>query len=440
MPRRRNLWLFLAAVALGVNLAVGYRVYSQDASTTGESEAFEKISIMMRVLHLIRQDYVDPEKVDFPDLIYGAIEGMVGSLDPFSGFMRPDAYQDMMESTEGEFGGLGIVVTVEDGILTIVTPMEDTPGSRAGLRPGDQIIQVEEETTKDMDLHDAVKRLKGEPGTSVTITIFRPETEETKEITLERALIEVPSVKDERVIADTIGYLRITQFNEPTAERLADTVEQLTEKEIDGLVIDLRNNPGGLLNAAVDACSLFLPSKKLVVFTEGRRPSQKHQFFSGRGAKYPELPLTILVNRGSASAAEIMAGCLQDWNRATLVGEKTFGKGSVQNVIELPDGSALRLTTAKYYTPSERVIHGNGIEPDMVVKLTDEELRQLFEAQMDATTDAVPEVDRQLQKAVEVLKNGGPTAEKSGEKPAEAPRADATADPSGKTAEPARAQ
>ncbi|MBT3376329.1 MAG: S41 family peptidase [Lentisphaerae bacterium] len=406
-PKRQRFWLLMLASVLAINLAVGLRVYSNEAEENGETEAFEKISVMMRVLHLIRKDYVNGEKVDFSNLIYSALRGMVGSLDPFSGFMDPDEYGSMMESTEGQFGGLGIIVTIRDEVLTIVTPIADTPGSRAGLLAGDQIIRIEEESTQGMGMHEAVKRLKGETGTEVNITIHRPDSKETKEVTVERALIPVASVKQAQMLDDKIAYVRLVQFSDPTADRLGEALESFLAEGASSLVLDLRNNPGGLLESAVDVCSYFLPDDKLVVSTQGRQPSQKRDFNTTRKQLFGKRPVAILINRGSASAAEIVAGCLQDWGVAVLVGDKTFGKGSVQNVIELPDGSALRLTTAMYYTPSKRVIHEHGIEPDIEVKLTDEEIRQLIEAQNTYEAQKKPEVthDRQLQRAIDTLKS-----------------------------------
>ncbi len=409
MIARRKFWLSLITGLLAVNLLIGFHVYSKEADKRGEPEAFEKISVMMRVLHLIRKDYVDQDKVDFTNLIYSALRGMVSSLDPFSSFMAPEEYNDMMESTEGQFGGLGIIVTVRDNMLTIVAPIEGTPGGKADLRAGDLIIKISGEATKNLDLHDVVKQLKGEPGTEVTITIYRPGTEETKDITLERAIIPVVSIKDEQILENQIGYVRILQFSEPTAEKLQAALKSLLGKNIKALIIDVRNNPGGLLESAVDVCSFFLPPKTLIVSTQGRQPSQKREFHSGRGWKFQDYPVAILINQGSASAAEILAGCLQDWGEAVLVGEKSFGKGSVQNVIELPDGSALRLTTAMYYTPSKRVIHKHGIEPDIEVKLSDEEIRQIIEVQRTPLKpgESKPLKDRQLQRAIDTLSSYG---------------------------------
>ncbi|OGV74461.1 MAG: hypothetical protein A3K19_05395 [Lentisphaerae bacterium RIFOXYB12_FULL_65_16] len=428
MMKRSKFWLILLAIVLAANLAVGLKVYSVEAEANGEREAFEKTRVMMRVLHLLQKDYVDPSKVDYTDLIYNALRGMVSSLDPFSAFMEPDEYNDMMESTEGQFGGLGIIVTVRDDLLTIVSPIEGTPGSKAGLLAGDQIIKINGTSTRDLKLSDTVKLLKGEPGTSVTITVHRPGTGETKEMTIERALIPVVNVKDDCILEDGVGYVRIVQFNEPTADRLEESLNALVAKKATSLVLDLRNNPGGLLESAVDVASMFLPTDSLVVSTQGRQPSQAREFKTTRSAKFLDKPVAILINGGSASAAEIVAGCLQDWGRAVLIGEKSFGKGSVQNIIELPDGSALRLTTAMYYTPSKRVIHEHGIEPDIEVKLTEEELKRFIEAQrgMDLPapedlktspdtkegaegtpphTTKGPLRDQQLQRAIDTLKS-----------------------------------
>ena len=345
MTNRRNFWLWLAAGALAVNLLIGYRVYSGEEAAANENVAFEKVKVMMRVLHLVQQDYVDPKEVDYESLLYNAIEGMVSSLDPYSSFLDPREYESMRETTEGQFGGLGIVVTVRDGTLTVVAPIEGTPGSRAGLMAEDRIVKIEGQPTKEKKLSQAVRLLKGDPGTDVTLTIYRPETDETKTLTIERDVIKVPSVKDTQAIGDNIGYIRITQFDERTVDELKGALSELNSNGMEALILDLRNNPGGLLTSAVDVASLFLEEGQLVVFTEGRRPSQTTKYFTENGGFYPDMPVVILTNEGSASAAEIVAGCLQDTGRAILVGSKTFGKGSVQNVIKLQDGSALRLTT-----------------------------------------------------------------------------------------------
>ncbi|OPZ30804.1 MAG: Carboxy-terminal processing protease CtpB precursor [Lentisphaerae bacterium ADurb.BinA184] len=405
--RRHRLFLWLTAAALAANLAVGYRVYSKESGHGDEAEALEKLGVMMRVMQLIRQDYVDGGQTDYTSLIYDAMQGMVSGLDPYSAFMSPDEYEEMVDSTEGQFGGLGVVVTLRNGMLTVVAPMEGTPGQKAGLLPGDRIVEINGESTEDMKLSEAVNRLKGEPGTSVKLTLYRESTDETREVEIVRAIIEVASVKGARLLADGIGYVRLVQFDEQTAADLGVALAGLKEQGMTALILDLRSNPGGLLVSAVDVCSLFLDEKKLVVSTEGRQPSQKSEYFTGGRQRYVDLPIAILINKGSASAAEIVAGCLQDYKRAVLVGETSFGKGSVQNVIRLPDESALRLTTAMYYTPSHRVIHDNGIEPNIEVPLSADQIKALAQRQMDLAAADAPEpaVDPQLARALESLQS-----------------------------------
>lgn len=411
MSKRARICLVVVALALAANLAVGYRVYSAEAKAANEEEAFEKISVMMRVIQLIRKDYIDADKVDYESLVYNALHGMVNSLDPFSDFMPPDQLKEMMEETEGEFGGLGVIVTMRDDWLTVMSPIEGTPGFRAGLQPGDRIVRIGGNPTEGMKINEAVGMLKGKPGTSVTITLHRPRQDQTWDVTITREMIPVVSVKDAHLIDGTkIGYVQVLQFNDPTAQELETKLKSLLEQGAGSLVLDLRNNPGGLLTSAADVCSLFLRPGMLVVSTEGRRPSQKQELkVAARGWRIPDkTPVAILVNGGSASAAEIVAGCLSDHGRAILVGERTFGKGSVQNVVDLPDGSALRLTTAMYYTPNRRVIHRNGILPDLEVVLSDEEYRQFARAAaaIAGVDEAIEAKDRQLERAVEALQNG----------------------------------
>ncbi len=408
MNGRRKLTMILIAFALGLNLLLGLRVYSREANHGDEAEALRQLSVMMRVMMLIRQNYVDEDKTDYQSLIQNAVQGMVSQLDPHSSFLDPDDYRNLRETTEGQFGGIGIIVTMREGVLTVVSPIEDTPGSRAGLRAGDRIVEIDGESTQGMKLSQAVKMMKGEPGTEVRLQIVRRDDEETLDLTIVRAIVEVSSVKDSRMLDEKIGYLRITQFDETTANRLRDTLRELEEQDVQGLILDLRNNPGGLLSAAVDVASQFLRSGDLVVYTEGRHPSQDREYRAGRVARRSKVPLAILVNQGSASASEIVAGALRDNGRAVLVGEKTFGKGSVQGLIALPDESALRLTTAVYYTPGRQVIHEKGIEPDVVVELSRQQLREMAEAYREAAEEGRPvavEDDPQLARALEVLRS-----------------------------------
>jgi carboxyl-terminal processing protease len=331
--------------------------------------------------------------------------------------MEPSDFRNMQDETRSEFGGLGIIVSSKDGVLTIVSPVEDSPGFRAGILPNDQILRINGNTTERMSLQNALELLRGEPGQKVNLTIFRPSTKETREYTLQREVIKVASVKDAKILEPAlagnfkIGYVRITQFNEPTAQELAQKVETLLGQGMQALIMDLRFNPGGLLNSGVDVCGLFVPPKTMVVYTEGRDAGQHREYLTDRNAKgRPNLPLAILVNSGSASAAEIVSGALKDLNRAILVGETTFGKGSVQSVIQLPDGSALRLTTARYYTPSRQTIHERGITPNIKASLTPDQEKALLLRRREGVLSAADQKfvseqhDPQLERAADAIK------------------------------------
>jgi carboxyl-terminal processing protease len=332
------------------------------------------------------------------------MKGMLASLDPHSQFMDPDDFKDMQDDTRSRFNGLGIEVSVKSGLLTVITPMEDTPAAKAGILAGDQILRINGNSTEKMELQDAVNVLRGVPGQKVTLTILRPTTKEIKDYALDRAEIKVQSVKGARLLDPDlagpfkIGYVRLIQFNEPTADELEKALDELQKQGMQALVLDLRNNPGGLLNSAVDVCAQFLPPNTTVVSTQGRVASQQNDYATSSNAKQrPRFPMTVLVNEGSASGAEIVAGALKDLNRAILVGETTFGKGSVQNVMQLPDGSALRFTTAKYYTPSKQVIHAQGVTPNIRVPLSAEQERALFT--MRSSENLKPEEEKEMIKA-----------------------------------------
>jgi len=383
----------------------------------GESftNAYDAIALFTKVLEEVHRSYVDTGEAGYDQLIQHALAGMLQELDPYSQFMDEHSYEDMKDDTSGHFGGIGIVISMKSGLLTVVSPMEDTPGFRAGILSGDIIVEVAGEETREMSLSEAVKLMRGEPGTEVTIKTVRPSTHETKEITIVREEIDVASVKDAEMLQDGIGYIRITQFNTPTGGNLKKELDGLVEQGLDGLVLDLRGNPGGLLTAAAEVAELFLPKGELIVFTKGRTsvPAEQKLFKSSGSTHYTakDFPMVILVNGGSASASEIVAGALQDHKRAVLVGEKTFGKGSVQSVLPLEDGSAVKLTTAKYYTPSERVIHDNGIEPDHLVEMPIEDLYQILIQKAQKNGEADPDLetdntlrDIQLDSAVGVLK------------------------------------
>jgi carboxyl-terminal processing protease len=414
--KRKILYCFLGLL-LVFNLAVGVKVLTSSAAADSDDAGYENLTVFTRALQLIRQDYVDPNKIGYKDLTYSALRGMLGSLDPHSQFMQPTDFRDMQDETRSEFGGLGIVVSTKDGVITVVSPMEDTPGFRAGILPGDQILRINGTTTEKMSLQDAIDLLRGDPGQKVTLTIFRPSNKETKDYVLQREIIKVASVKDAKILDQSItgnfkiGYLRITQFNEPTAQELAQKLNELQAKGIQALIVDLRYNPGGLLTSAVDVCGLFLPPKTMVVYTEGRDASQRREYDTAKNEKQrSNFPMVLLVNSGSASGSEIVAGALKDLNRAILVGETTFGKGSVQSVIQLPDGSALRLTTAKYYTPSKQVIHEKGITPNIKASLLPDQERALLLRRRDGPLSpdeqkiVNEQKDSQLDRAVDALK------------------------------------
>jgi carboxyl-terminal processing protease len=331
--------------------------------------------------------------------------------------MDPDDFKDMQDDTRSRFNGLGVEVAIKDGLLTVVTPMEDTPAAQAGIQSGDQILKINGVSTDKLGLQDAVDVLRGEPGKKVSLTILRPSTKEIKEYALERKEIKVQSVKGTCLLDPEltgpfkVGYVRIVQFNEPTADEFGKALDNLQKQGMQALVLDLRNNPGGLLNSAVDILGQFLPPNTKVVSTQGRVSSQKHDYSTPNGVKErPRFPLVVLVNEGSASGSEIVAGALKDLHRAIVVGETTFGKGSVQNVMQLPDGSALRFTTAKYYTPSKVVIQGNGVEPNILVPLTPDQdravavLRNNDKIQPAEATRIVKAKDVQMMRAIDALK------------------------------------
>jgi len=332
---------------------------------TAVEDSYERLKVFTEVLSLIQANYVDETKPR--DLIYGGIKGMLETLDPHSSFLPPDIFKEMQVETQGSFGGLGIEITVKDRQLTVVAPIEGTPADRAGLHPGDRIVKIDGNPAKDMTLIEAVKKLRGPKGTSVTLTILREESPGPFDLTLVREVIEVKSVRA-KDLGDGIAYIRIASFQERTSKDLLKAIEQFQKNGISALVLDLRNDPGGLLNQAVQVSDLFLDKGQLIVYTEGRIKNQDLRFSAEHGTQVPKVPMVVLVNGGSASASEIVAGALQDWKRALVLGTKTFGKGSVQTVIPLSDGSGLRLTTAKYYTPKGRSIHGTGIVPDIVVE------------------------------------------------------------------------
>lgn len=332
-----------------------------------QDDTYAKIKILSLVLHEVQQKYVEDTKPD--DLIYGAIRGVIKTLDPHSSFMTPEEMKDFQVETRGSFTGVGIEITLKDEVLTVVSPIEDTPAFRAGIQAGDQIVKIDGKSTKDMTLLDAVRVIRGPKGSTVKLTIKRADGEKLMDYAIVRDLIPLRSVRSE-ILEPGYGYLRITNFQGDTAENAEEALRKMQSKgHLKGLILDLRNNPGGLLDQSVKVSDLFLKGG-LVVYTKGKIEEQNMDFKAGPDTVAEDYPVVVLVNEGSASASEIVAGALQDQKRALIVGAKTFGKGSVQTIIPLPDGSGLRLTTARYYTPLGRSIQATGIEPDVVVPST----------------------------------------------------------------------
>ena len=379
-----------------------------------EDEAYRQIRILTKTMLLVRQNYVDENKVSYSNLVTSALKGMLQSLDPFSQYMEPAAYQELKEETQGSFGGIGIQLGFKDNALTVIAPMEDTPAFRAGVLAGDKITEINTNKTEKMDMRSVVSSLRGQPGTIVSIRILRGR--DFKDFTLTREEIKISSVKGARMLSPDIGYIRITEFSASTAAVLQEALDKLMTNGMKGIVLDLRNNPGGLLTSSVQVSEKFLPKGTLIVSTRGRgAAAQQVSSTAGGSIHYTDFPMALLINGGSASAAEIVSGALHDNKRAILVGETTFGKGSVQNVIPVEDGAAARITTARYYTPSGQCIHEKGIEPDILVPVSaDEWLKVMLKRReletpgsldaRDKPADLDQVVDRQLDRAMDLLK------------------------------------
>ena len=420
-------------VGLGLGFILSGHVVTNVSAVPRED--YESLETFTNILSIVKKNYV--EDVNAKDLISGAINGMLNGLDPHSAYLTPDLYKELQMDTQGRFGGLGIEITVRGGVLTVVSPIEDTPAYRAGVKAGDQIIKIEDDFTKDMSLMEAVKRMRGNKGSKVTISIKREGVPELLNFTLVRDVIRVQSVRS-RVLEEGYGYIRLAQFQERTDRDLQRALEKFGQEKggLKGLVLDMRNNPGGLLTQAVRVTDLFLDSG-MIVYTDGRLESQKQKYFAHKEGSWTGFPIVVLVNAGSASASEIVAGALQDHKRALILGTKTFGKGSVQTILPLDDSSALCLTTARYFTPKGRSIQASGIVPDIVIESTpppdakvderkrpvvreenlpghlqnpqvpeskDKEREKETERPVPPMSEMTPENDAQLRRALELLK------------------------------------
>lgn len=410
--------VILAALAFVAGIALP-KAYSAADMT------YQQLQVLVDVLNLVRENYVD--EVEPQKLVYGAAHGIVQKLDDFSQFMEPDTNSRVKSDTDGQFGGLGITIGQRDGYILVVSPMPGTPAYGAGILPNDKIIKVDDESTKDMDPDEAVKRMRGTPGTKVRITIAREGAKDkdgntpvtTQEMTLTREIIKKEVIQT-RLLENKVGYIHMLEFTGHTTADFVAALADLKKQGMESLVLDLRNNPGGLLTSAVETCRMFLGDNKMIVFTKGRRPENYQEFRANSKAQYGDLPLVVLINGGSASGSEIVAGAMQDNKRAVLVGARSFGKASVQSIIPLSDGSGLRLTVARYYTPLGRSIHRDkkantgGITPDVEIPVTIEtEVKLMMQSSMIYTPgkEAKSSVkkedmvkDEVLNRAVELLK------------------------------------
>ncbi len=390
-------------------------------------DTYSKLKILMEVLSLTEQNYVD--EVNSDDLIYGAARGIVKELDPYSEFMDPERYEEMQEDSKGEFTGIGVRLSPASGVPLIITPIPNTPAYKAGIQPGDKILKVNGKATADMTIDESVKNIRGKAGTTVILTIGRKDTEtdewkELDDMKIKRARI-IPEVVKSKMLDDKIGYIYVMDFSGHTVENVTKALKKLNKEGMEGLVLDFRFNPGGILTGAVDISRMFLEPEQKIVYTQGRVAGSYLEYKSVKDAPYKELPLVVLVNEMSASASEIVAGALKDNQRAVLIGERTFGKASVQTIIPLTDGSGLRLTIAKYYTPSGVSIHRNlrsdkpedrgGIKPDIEVKVDykDEikllrQFNEIYDPKKKTSKNAVAEKDQIedviLTRATEILK------------------------------------
>jgi carboxyl-terminal processing protease len=369
-------------------------------------ELYNQVELFSNAVTIIQSDYV--KEVEPKEIVYGALSGMLSSLDGYSQFMDPDSFREMEIETKGEFGGLGIEIGIRKGVLTVIAPLDGTPAEKAGLKAGDKIVKINQELTRDIKLMEAVKILRGKPKTKVELTILRENEEKLLDFTIERSIINIKSIKTSKMLDKDIAYIKMVEFQEKTPKELENRLRKLRKQGMKALIMDLRNNPGGLLDTAYGVADKFLEKGKVIVSLKGRIPAQNKVYKARGKGKFSDVPLVLIVNKGSASASEIVAGAVQDNKRGIILGTKTFGKGSVQTVIPLKDGSAVRLTTAIYYTPSGRSIREIGITPDVEVELKEEKepSEDIFKKleKKDTVKKEEPSYDNQVEAAIDVLK------------------------------------
>jgi carboxyl-terminal processing protease len=415
MSLKKKLFISLAVLFIIYSLFYVPSTISETINRETKEDTYRELGLFADALSIIQSQYVDETKPK--DLVYGALKGMLAALDPYSEFLAPQEYNELKSNTEGRFGGVGMEISLKEGLVVVVSPIENTPAWNAGIKSGDIVVKIDEKIVKDYTLTDAVRALRGPEGTEVKVTIWRQGVKELLEYKLIRAIIKLEDIKDECLIEPGIGYVRLVEFSGETPRDLANALNSLKKQNMKAFVLDLRNNPGGLLNIAADIAEMFLDEGKLIVYTKGRGDTQTMEFRSKKPSLYNDLLMVVLVNEGSASGSEILARALQDHKRAILVGRKTFGKGSVQTILPLSDGSAIRVTTSKYFTPLGRSIHGEGIEPDINVEFLQiirqpqqgnlpQEIAKTF-GMSDSSEDNFTQrykSDNQLIRAVDILK------------------------------------
>ena len=384
--KKQNIALLMVGIVTGLSISIGHGVFAErEQPSAAAGLPVEELRTFSDVFGRIKNDYV--EEVEDADMLENAIRGMLSGLDPHSSYLDHEQFKELQVGTSGEFGGLGIEVGMEDGFVKVIAPIDDTPAQRAGVQAGDLIIRLDDTPVKGLTLNDAVKIMRGKPGTVLKLTVVREGVEKPIKINIKRAIIKVRSVKS-RMLEGDFGYVRISQFQSKTAENMVDAIDKLKKEAggtLKGMVLDLRNNPGGVLNGAVAVSDAFL-KKGLIVYTEGRVSDSKLRFNATPDDILDNAPIVVLVNQGSASASEIVSGALQDHHRAIIVGTQTFGKGSVQTILPLSNGTAVKLTTARYYTPSGRSIQAEGIVPDI-------ELDQVRISAVESSFDPIKEAD-----------------------------------------------
>ena len=414
---RRMRWLFIL-VFISLWAFTGLAISALDRQK--KNETYKELELFADALTFVQTEYVD--ETTPKDLIYGALTGMLNALDPHSAFMTPDEYEELKVDTEGKFGGIGIEITIKDNLITVITPIEGTPAWDAGLETNDRIVKIDDTIIKNFTLNEAVKKLRGAPGTEVQVVVWREKDGKLHSFKIKRTVIDIKDIKDSKILEDNIAYLKLVEFREGTPQDLDRALKDLKAKGMDSLILDLRNNPGGLLDKAIEVTERFLPKGSLIVSIKGRDPKQNTEFKSNYGSPDLDTPIVLLVNEGSASGSEIVAGAFQDDKRAVLLGTTTFGKGSVQTVFPLKDGSALKLTTSRYFTPVGRSIHEKGIVPDIIVEpekiapKKEEEKQKELEKIFEGVEEKKPESaekkaleqlyasDVQLSRAVDLLK------------------------------------